>query len=188
MKVQSIINPDQIWIRYIENGIAIVRIRRDITSSVKNNQTIFEYEEIEIEVIDRDNLNSHIIDNFDSFFNIELENAKQKKIDELNLSCRNAILSNFTSTCLGDSHEYGFDQEDQNNLGHRLGAINAGLCPSSFDCKTKDAGFLSHTIDQFKTLYVDGMTHKQTALYKCGNLKAQVLACTTIDSVNVINW
>lgn len=118
----------------------------------------------------------------------DLVQYKQVKIDLLSATCKSEILSNFTSNALGTVHSYGFEADDQTNLGGSLGAINASLCPPSFDWRTKDAGSLPHTIAQFKVLFTDGMIHKQTNIYKYWTLKSQVEACTDKVSVDAIVW
>lgn len=122
----------------------------------------------------------------------DLAQYKQDKINLLSATCRSEILSDFTSSALGAPHQYGFDADDQTNIGGTLGAINAGLCPATFTWRTNDAGALNHSIDQFKQVFADGMTHKQSKIYKYGNLKDQINDPTTdskdkVDTI-VASW
>lgn len=120
--------------------------------------------------------------------NISLEDIKTKKINQLNFLCNQTILSTFTSACLGVSHIYSFSSDSQMNFSGTLGAINANISPTTINWKTEDAGVLSHTITQFKSLFADGMTFKQANINKYRSLKDQVLACTTQSQIDAIVW
>lgn len=114
---------------------------------------------------------------------------KRKKIEELNNACNAEILSGHVSSALGVEHEYDFDMEAQMNLAGTMIAITSGLYAlPEVGWKTKDSGYLNHTIEQFKHLFGDGLVHKQNKIYKFAGLKAQVEACTTEESVDLIVW
>lgn len=117
-----------------------------------------------------------------------LAGQKQTKIDELNAVCNAFILSGFTSSALGDPHDYDFDYEAQINLAGMMNAISAGIAPATITWKTKNAGSIDHDHAQFTQLYADGLTFKNTQIGKYWILKAQVQAATTEAEIDAIVW
>lgn len=112
---------------------------------------------------------------------------KAVKLGELNTACNTDILSGFTSNALGADNVYDFDTDDQINLGGMLNAITAGFVTDSVMWKA--SGYpQAHTIDQFKLVFVHGMQHKNSKIGKYWTLKGQVLAATTQEEINAINW
>jgi mevalonate kinase len=86
MIVQGSISPLQLWIRYIdENNNTVVRlvrnvIEKDVTDEIiKDTQKVYEYEEIEMSIPNRNNLEQYIIDNFDLLFEKGLSDYELKK-------------------------------------------------------------------------------------------------------------
>ncbi len=69
-----------------------------------------------------------------------------------------------------------------------LGAINAGIAPASFTWKSEDAGVLTFTQNQFKQLFGDGLTFKETNIYRYRSLKDQINACADQTSIDAITW
>ena len=90
MIVQGSASPQNIWIRYVdENNNAVIRLTKnvvikDITDeTTQDTRQEYEYEEIEISVPNRDNLEQYIETNFNLFFERDLEETKENKIKEL---------------------------------------------------------------------------------------------------------
>lgn len=123
-----------------------------------------------------------------NYTSLQLQQAQNAKIGDLNSKCNQTILSGFASSALSVSHNYDFDYEAQMNFSGMMNAVNASIAPASITWKTTDAGNLAHTQAQFKQLYADGMNFKNTQITKYWNLKAQVLAATTVSQVNTITW
>lgn len=91
MKVTGSAKPDRIWVRYIEDGNAVVRLRDNIAEladDVVDGQAVnlrYEYDEVEITLADRDKLTEYITENFSALFahGLEQENKpKEKDKDE----------------------------------------------------------------------------------------------------------
>lgn len=113
---------------------------------------------------------------------------KDAKIAELNDACNQEILAGFTSSALGQPHTYGFDYEDQQNLNGQLAILMFDNTITSVNWKTKDAGVLTHTRDQFIQVCKDAEAFKRSRIEKFWNLKAQVQQATTEDQINAITW
>lgn len=120
---------------------------------------------------------------------LQLTDAQNARISELNSKCNMTILSGFSSSALGVSHNYDFNEEAQRNLSGRLSLINADPnYPASFSWKTTDSGIMTHTKEQFIQLCVDADTFKNNQVSKYWNLKAQVNLTTTVTNVTAIVW
>jgi hypothetical protein len=117
-----------------------------------------------------------------------LEDVKAAKIAQLNYLCNQTILAGFISAALDQEHTYGFDLEDQANLTGQLTLMQVDQSITEVDWKTKDAGVLTHTRDQFIQVCKDGAAFKNQQIAKYWTLKAQVEAATTWQEVDAITW
>ena len=123
-----------------------------------------------------------------------LENAKSEKTNEINLLCKNEIISGFTSSALGNKHYYQSDELDQLNL---IGVV-AGNTDDMFKCGVEDADFANnsiinwsykmHTVLQLQRVLADGKAVKSTLLQRANTLKEQVASATTVEDVKAIVW
>lgn len=120
-----------------------------------------------------------------------LEQAKQDRINEINLACEETILSGFISSALGEPHGYDSQIEDQLNL---IGAALAAAAGQSVEFRcyhgavTGQKEWHLHTPQQMQQVYMDGLVYKVTQLKKATTLKNQVNAATTVEEVNGITW
>jgi len=93
VKVQSKIRPSDYWIRKIELNNAIIRLRKNIIEKTVENEgvqeNIFEYDEVEVIIPNRRNLETYIVENFDALFLmgenqiIVEEKSLEQKVNEL---------------------------------------------------------------------------------------------------------
>lgn len=191
----------------VENG-AVTRVGLPQTGILKDGSTVSGYDLLDAEILaaegwlplvdimpdssaetfEQDGYTIEATRVVQKYKSIGLDSYKQAKIATLSAICRSEILSDFTSSALGVPHQYGFDTDDQTNIGGIVTAINAGLCPPTRKWRTNDAGALDHTIDQLKQLFADGMAHKSSKLDKYGALKDQIndVATDTKDKVDTI--
>lgn len=117
----------------------------------------------------------------------QVASAKLSKTAELNSACNAAILSGFTSNALGSNHTYDFDYEAQTNLNAMLNAIIADLVSEPIIWKASNL-LQPHTIEQFKSLFTDSLTHKVTNINKYWELKTAVTAANSMEGVASISW
>lgn len=89
MLVEGSVYPPKIQIVNYKKGNAIVKLRRNITEKEIENEDgstdiIYEYEETEIILVNRNNLEGYIEDNFDIIFEAGLknENEDEETIEE----------------------------------------------------------------------------------------------------------
>lgn len=83
MKVRGNASPEPVWIRCVENGEAKVRLRQNVVLKADDEEnlerTYYEWDEVELSIVDRDNLLGYVQENFDALFEHGLaEEAKPK--------------------------------------------------------------------------------------------------------------
>lgn len=98
MKVVGNARPERIWVRYVEEGNAVVRLRdniAEVADDVVDGEMVnrrYEYDEVELTLADRDKLTEYITKNFAALFaygieqmNRPKEKSKDERIAELEL-------------------------------------------------------------------------------------------------------
>ncbi|MDA5561940.1 hypothetical protein PJK55_14470 [Exiguobacterium sp. MMG028] len=98
MKVTGSAKPERVWVRYIEDGNAVVRLRDNIAEladDVVDGQAVnlrYEYDEVEVTIADREKLTEYVMKNFATLFaygleqmNRPKEKSKDERIAELEL-------------------------------------------------------------------------------------------------------
>lgn len=114
-----------------------------------------------------------------------IKHLKKAKLAELNEACQSAIYGGFTG---GNGHQYQFEEKDQGNIGQQLTLLLLDDTISSIQWKTKDAGIVVHTRNEFIALANDANNHKRGNMGKYWTLEAQVNASTTESEINSIVW
>lgn len=85
MKVTGNARPDRIWVRYIEKGNAVVRLRdniAEVADDVVDGKAVnlrYEYDEVEVTLADRDDLTGYISKNFTALFEYGIEQMAKPK-------------------------------------------------------------------------------------------------------------
>lgn len=114
-----------------------------------------------------------------------VEEAKTQKIAELNKTC-DALIKQFKSSATGEERIYDADIEDQLNI---TAIVMVGV-DSYFRC-SKDGinkENVSHSAEQMKQVFADGLKFKSQVIGICGVLKAFVDSQTSVDTIKSINW
>lgn len=114
-----------------------------------------------------------------------LEKIKARKNAELKQACESAILAGFISS---NGHTYRTNRDDQTNMIGQKDKILADSTISIVQWKTEDVGYVSHTRDEWLTVYNEAFDHKQQQLFKYDSIKGQVNACTTYEAIQAIVW
>jgi hypothetical protein len=180
MKTQSTVTPDKIWIRGLSNGLRTINLTKNVVKIKKEEQDIFEYDEITVTIQERDNLEKYVTDNFDELFNLGQTQFANKKYEEFSNECANKILGGFTSNCLGEDKIFDSGMGNQATIqGLVLTALlnKSGLMPKQeiLEHKTiNDAGCYPFTNEQIIKLGLDLKAHI-TACKKDAELKMSEL-------------
>lgn len=96
MKSQSNLIQDKIWVREIENGIRHITLRNNFQEKtvqhMEETKKIYEYDETNIYIIDRENIEDYVNVNFDVLFEQGL--LQENKPNEPTIEDRIASLEN----------------------------------------------------------------------------------------------
>jgi hypothetical protein len=126
--------------------------------------------------------------------NLALPQAQQVQIASLSLSCRNTIVSGYTSSALGSAYTYGNNTIDQLNMASSVIAamINANTAswttPMWCESSTGVWEYMQHTAVQVNEVAVSGKSFVISNQSKLVTLTAQVNAATTISAVQAVTW
>ena len=113
-----------------------------------------------------------------------LDQAKQRKMAEIDRDYRAATEAGFESTALGATHRYSSLMENQLNL---MGAVVAGIdMPYTTTNSLGKKEQRAHTAAQLRQVFQSGMRVKQTFIARAEQRRAAVEAATTIEQVEAI--
>lgn len=122
------------------------------------------------------------------------ETDRRDKSAAISQSCRSAILSGFDSSALGCLHHYPSQLTDQQNLAS---SVLASLLPglpdewtTPFWCSDTSGvwAFRLHTAAQIQQVGQDAKAAILAAMGKNEVLQAQIVAATSIESLDAIEW
>lgn len=124
---------------------------------------------------------------------LNLDVARSDKSTLISNDCKADILSGFTSAALGSDHHYPAKFTDQQNLAS---SVLASLLPIPADWTTPfwcadTSGvwaFRLHTASQIQQVGQDAKAAILAAMGKNEVLQAQIVAATSIESLDAIEW
>lgn len=122
-----------------------------------------------------------------------IDELRQRKVDEMNLACRNCIFAGFKSSALGVEYTYPAKTQDQANLiGSVTDSIILDLSPdwrTPFWCEDADGvwAFRLHTAEQIQRVGRDGKTAILTCMTINEGLRAQIMTATA-EELDAIVW
>lgn len=114
-----------------------------------------------------------------------LDYHKQLKTDILSETCDEVIVYGFTSI---NKHHYRTNRDDQLNMIAKNVQLLHDTTILSVDWKTEDAGYISHTRQEWLSVYNEGISFKEANLYKYNTLKIQVKNSTTHAEIIAVAW
>lgn len=113
---------------------------------------------------------------------------KPLKKSELDNQCDLAIMGGFTSSVLGEPHQYQSMVIDEIWFNSTINRFSVDPNFTTVNYKTIDAGYLPHTKEQFFRVFIDGHNYGDSQISKLNGLKAQVEAATTKEELDAIEW
>jgi len=118
---------------------------------------------------------------------IQLNNVKNNKINELNIKCSQEIEKGIL--CITNNHFYRYNkEEDQSNFAAQFLEILDGTAPEIINWKSEDVGIIPLSQNEFKSIYRELGNNQKTLIAKYWGLKYQVLNATTLQEVMQIVW
>lgn len=110
---------------------------------------------------------------------------KDIKIQLLSNKCNDKIVEGFTAF---NNHTYRLNRDDQINF---IGMFTQIIYDESINTvmwKTRDAGYVEHTREDWIAVYREGLEFKRENLFKYNTLKDAVMNATTHKEVVGITW
>lgn len=123
---------------------------------------------------------------------VKLSNAQQAQISQLEQGLAETLNGGFVAkTLVGGAttpHTYPSDASAQSNFSGAVNGFITNPNKATVMILTLDAGWLSHTKDEFYGVYSDGDSWKEAQYAQLTGLVGQVQSATTVTAVNSITW
>ena len=101
--------PDAIWVREVENGMRRITLRRNVTEEIVLHQgveeTHFRFEETDVLIPDRDNIQDFIANNFGNLFGLGIMQIDKKQTNDTKIQTAQQIVQ--TGTIVDDLQAIG---------------------------------------------------------------------------------
>jgi hypothetical protein len=110
---------------------------------------------------------------------------KQLKNDDLNRIRDKKIADGFLSS---NGHYYRMSMDDQVNMMGQKDKLREDETIMEVEWKTEDSGFIKHTREDWLNVYREAFAHKEEQIFKCNQLKQQVLGCVNLEEINAVVW
>jgi hypothetical protein len=129
-------------------------------------------------------------DELNSILGYTLDDLKQKKINELDEACKNAILGNFIVTLNETDYEFTYDMASQSRFnGVGILFINNLITEVPWTAyQNGERVRVTLTKDDFNTISLAALAHQNDNVTKYSNLYVQVMNANTSDELNQIKW
>lgn len=129
------------------------------------------------------------IDDVTNYWNTNMmDYLRDQKKSELDTRCDESIMGGFPSSALGVAHTYPSDFTAMVYFNATLNRFMNDPTFTTANQKTVDAGYLSHTKEQFIKVFNDGHAFGEAQIAHLNTLKAQVDTATTEADIDAITW
>ncbi|NGQ94997.1 hypothetical protein G3578_07335 [Brevibacillus sp. SYP-B805] len=121
----------------------------------------------------------------------DLEELKAAKLAQLNEACGVAITGYFTAEVRGETYEFSYDAEAQDNFQDTRFAFADGAVQTVRWTAHKDGQVvrIDMNANEFNQVYYAGLAHKQAQISRFRDeLQPIVEAATTKEEVDAVNW
>ena len=124
----------------------------------------------------------------ENIIDLQLNEIKSNKINEIELACSNSI-KYFTSSALGTQYTYLSDNEAMILFSGEYTFIKSDDYDGNLiPWYTVEEDYIEHTKEQFIQVYLDGRNNLQFNKLKKKDILERIKNATTIDEINNINW
>ncbi len=191
--VQGSVSPQPVWIRYVEGGMATVRFTQNVTTSQDaNGNTVYGYEEIEVQVPNLPNLESYLTSNASFYWDQALAEAKVQQIVSLEISLNNAYSTGFSSSAINNTAlTFPFDSTSQNIWAWLQGVVadsTSSTFPANVQVKDVNNNVYTVTYTQAQQLVSDARAFFLEWSSHYHTLLGAVTTATTVPAVQVVTW
>lgn len=115
-----------------------------------------------------------------------LDYHKKIKIELLSDYCDDLIMKGFEAT---NGHTYRTNKDDQVSLIGKAVQLQFDSAIEEVNWKTEDTGgYITHTREEFIQVFLEGVNHKESTLFKFNTLKQQILNAQTDAEVLIVKW
>ncbi|MFD2704247.1 DUF4376 domain-containing protein [Salibacterium lacus] len=111
--------------------------------------------------------------------------VKNRKIKELSSKCKESIVYNFVAS---NGNGYRLTIEDQLNMQGQKSELDDDGTIEEVDWMTIDDSNVTHTRDEWLTIYKEAFQHKNDSIFKNKQLRDQVRVCETKEEVEAVEW
>lgn len=124
--------------------------------------------------------------------NTPIADLRAAKIEQLKEQCTTAINAGFVSTVFRDEMqlEFGFNQNDQANFTQTMLLViaDSANAMTTIEWKSKNAGVVQLTKEEFMQIITAAKDHKLTEQNKYWQLEQQALQAITNEGVDEVVW
>lgn len=113
------------------------------------------------------------------------EHHKHLKSEVIKEACEDAILNGFTAS---NGHFYRTNRDDQINMIGQKDALGMMSPDELILWKTEDAGYVTHTQEEWMKIYVEAFIYKKNQLLKYNILRQKMSMAETHEDILAINW
>ncbi len=114
-----------------------------------------------------------------------LDYHKTLKKDLMSEDCETKIIEGFIAS---NGRRYRTNRDDQVNMIGQKDELSEDDTITQVMWKTEDAGYISHTKEEWLKIYIEAFSHKKTQLFKYNTLKQQVALATSHEEIVDIKW
>lgn len=115
-----------------------------------------------------------------------LAEAQAAQIATITAAFNATLVGGFASKSTG--HTYPSDAAAERNFTGGITAFTTNPSKTAITLQTLDAGWVSHTKDQFYAMYNDGDAWKEAQYPQLATLEGEVRAATTVAAVQAAVW
>jgi hypothetical protein len=119
-----------------------------------------------------------------------LTDLKKAKINELDLACKNAILTNFTATLNNIDYAFAYDMAAQSRF-NGVGILFLNSLITQVDWTAYQKGNrvrITLTKEDFNIVSLAALAHQNDNITKYSDLYVKVMNATTADEIAKITW
>jgi len=113
------------------------------------------------------------------------EYHRELKKEIMSLTCEDAILKGFVAS---NGHHYRTNRDDQINFLGQKEELNDNPTVTEVEWKTEDAGYITHTKEDWIKVFYEALRFKSNNLKKLSRIKGYITLARTDVELTAIKW